>query len=31
MRTVHLTPSDPNYGKNLLAWLNRCACWSDRR
>ena len=30
MRTVHLTPSDPSYGKNLLAWLARCSCWEVR-
>jgi len=31
MRTVHLTPSDPNYAKNLLAWLRRYSCWEDDR
>jgi len=30
MRTVHLTPSDPNYGKNLLGWLRRRPCWRQR-
>jgi hypothetical protein len=26
-KTVHLTPSNPKYRINLLAWLRRCACW----
>lgn len=26
-RSVHLTPSDPNYERNLRAWLNRLPCW----
>ncbi|MGH9211040.1 MAG: hypothetical protein ACRD2C_10200 [Acidimicrobiales bacterium] len=28
-RTVKLTPSDPNYGTNLRAWLKRTGCWED--
>ena len=31
IRWVHLTPSDPNYGKNLLAWLRRQPCWKETR
>lgn len=27
MKSVHLTPSDPKYRRNLLSWLSRCACW----
>jgi hypothetical protein len=27
MKTVHLTPSDPNYVRNLLAQLRRRTCW----
>jgi hypothetical protein len=26
-RWIHLTPSDPNYGKNALAWLQRQSCY----
>jgi hypothetical protein len=26
-RWVHLTPSDPNYAKNLASWLKRQPCW----
>lgn len=26
-RTVHLTPSDPGYVRNLLGWLRRETCW----
>lgn len=28
-RTVHLTPSGPNYAKNLRAWLHRQPCYHD--
>jgi hypothetical protein len=28
MRTVHLSPSDPNYERNLRAWLGRQPCWT---
>jgi hypothetical protein len=27
MRSVSLTPSDPNYGKNLVRWIERQSCW----
>lgn len=30
MKTVHSTPSDPNYGRNLLAWLRRQGCWKEQ-
>jgi hypothetical protein len=30
MKTVHLTPSNPNYGRNLLGWLRRCSCWKEQ-
>jgi hypothetical protein len=26
-RWIHLTPSDPNYGKRALAWLQRQPCY----
>lgn len=26
-RQVHLTPSDPNYWKNVLSWAKRCPNW----
>ncbi|MHB1509355.1 MAG: hypothetical protein ACYCVV_06730 [Acidimicrobiales bacterium] len=26
-KTIHLWPSDPNYGKNLRAWFKRQGCW----
>lgn len=29
-RWVHLTPSDPNYAKNLAAWLRRQPCTPGR-
>lgn len=25
-RSIHLTPSDPNYGRNALQWLKRQSC-----
>lgn len=28
-KTVRLTPSDPNYRRNLLGWLRRSGCWED--
>lgn len=28
-RTVHITPSDPNYERNLRHWLKRTGCWED--
>ncbi|MEY2468867.1 MAG: hypothetical protein QOF21_1565 [Actinomycetota bacterium] len=27
MKTVHLTPSDPNYRRNLIGYLGRLDCW----
>lgn len=29
-RSVHLTPSDPNYPKNLAHWFRRM-CWKDTK
>lgn len=29
--TVHLTPSDPNYERNLRAHLRRTTCWEATR
>lgn len=29
-RSVHLTPSGPDYAKNLRAWLHRQACYVNR-
>lgn len=26
-RWVHLTPSNPNYVKNLASWIKRQSCW----
>lgn len=31
IKTVHLSPSDPNYQKNLLAELLRKTCWKGAR
>lgn len=28
-RTVVLTPSDPNYAKNVVGWFKRQPCWED--
>lgn len=28
-RQVHLTPSNPNYGKDVLRWAQRWSCWRD--
>jgi hypothetical protein len=30
-RTIHLTPSDPNYGRNALAWMRRQTCMREHR
>lgn len=27
LKTIHLTPSDPNYVRNHSAWFTRQACW----
>lgn len=29
-RTVHLSPSDPNYGTNLDHWFRRQTCWKEQ-
>lgn len=29
-KTVHLSPSDRNYRKNLLAQLERATCWDEK-
>jgi len=29
-KTVHLTPSDPNYRRNLIGQLKRSTCWGDQ-
>lgn len=29
LKTVKLTPSDPNYLKNLREWFRRSGCWKD--
>lgn len=29
-RTVHLTPSDPHYERNLRQWLERQPCWNAK-
>lgn len=26
-RSIHLTPSDPNYARNALRWLRRQTCY----
>lgn len=27
LKTIHMTPSNPNYGLNLTKWLERQPCW----
>ncbi|HEY5179600.1 MAG TPA: hypothetical protein VIJ07_07480 [Dermatophilaceae bacterium] len=27
MKMMHATPSDPNYKRNLVAYLKRATCW----
>ena len=29
LRTVHISPSDPNYLKNLQKWVQRQSCQAD--
>lgn len=29
-KTVHLSPSDPNYLRNLIGHLLRTTCWKER-
>lgn len=31
LKMVALTPSDPNYRKNLLGQLRRATCWEEER
>ncbi len=28
-KTLHYTPSNPNYWRNARAWFRRCECWED--
>lgn len=28
-KTIHHSPSDPNYFRNLRAWFHRQSCWKD--
>ncbi|MPY82417.1 MAG: hypothetical protein GEV00_03670 [Actinophytocola sp.] len=28
-RYIHLTPSDPHYGRNALSWLRRQQCYDS--
>lgn len=28
-KTVRLTPSNPNYEKNLRGWFKRTGCWEE--
>jgi len=30
LKTVKLTPSDPNYLRNLLGQLGRATCWNKK-
>lgn len=29
-RSIHRTPSDPNYGRNAVKWLERQPCYQER-
>jgi hypothetical protein len=29
MKMMHATPSDPNYKRNLVAYLKRATCWRE--
>jgi len=31
LKTMHLSPSDPNYLKNLIGQLNRATCWKEQK
>lgn len=31
MKTVHVSPSDPNYARNLVGQLRRATCWMEGR
>ncbi|WP_457221152.1 hypothetical protein [Mycobacteroides abscessus] len=28
-KTIHTSPSDPNYLRNLKGWFRRCDCWKS--
>ena len=30
IKTVKLTPSDPNYLRNLRGWFRRSGCWKEK-
>jgi hypothetical protein len=29
LKTIKLTPSDPNYARNLRGWFRRSGCWEE--
>jgi len=29
LKTVHKSPSDPNYVRNTLKWFQRQTCWNE--
>lgn len=29
MTSVHLTPSNPYYAKNLRSWMSKCLSWEE--
>jgi hypothetical protein len=31
LKTIHLSPSDPRYLRNLMGWLKRTKCWKEDR
>lgn len=31
MKTMHLTPSDPNYALNMIKWFQRQPCWKGEK
>lgn len=31
MKVVHITPSDPNYLRNVIGQLKRATCWKEGR
>lgn len=30
LKSIHISPSDPNYAKNAISWLYRQACYVER-
>jgi hypothetical protein len=30
LKTVHISPSDPNYLRNLIGYLERETCWKEQ-